>query len=412
MRMRTYLFFPALTMSLGWGLRGSIGGGPFGAMIPGALVALALCILLQCDERDCGLIAAFGAVGVGFGGEMTYGQTVQMILQPHTYFWGLVGLSLKGAVWGLLGGAILGIALSPGRPSRKNVSVALSLLVAGTWVGWKFINEPKLIYFSNRLYKPRPEVWAGLLLGTLALLAGLTRQGIGRIPRRFALWGAIGGGIGFGLGGTIYFFANRFHIGPGGYSWWKTMELTFGFCFGLALGWCAWNLRQKIQSDTHPVRAGRITGPVVPLLVMVALILVVSWLDKTHLVRFPYALVGSAFLLVAFHWRMQAWHIAVTITFSAFVLDLTRFFLSQKKGLTAICWSFAIISVAAALCLVLYRQRANKPMMEWSFLFLTWTAVAVGLLKVMPGLSGLIFLTMALALTWIISRLCWNQGVV
>ena len=35
-----YIFFPALAMMLGWGLRGHIGGGPFGAMIPGAMVAL------------------------------------------------------------------------------------------------------------------------------------------------------------------------------------------------------------------------------------------------------------------------------------------------------------------------------------------------------------------------------------
>jgi hypothetical protein len=33
-------------MLLGWGLRGYIGGDPDGALIPGVLVALSLCLLL------------------------------------------------------------------------------------------------------------------------------------------------------------------------------------------------------------------------------------------------------------------------------------------------------------------------------------------------------------------------------
>ena len=85
-------------MMLGWGLRGFIGGGPFGAMIPGAMVALTLCWLYP--RRDVAMLAAFAAVGVGFGGEMTYGQTVGFIVKADTFWWGLLGLALKGAIWG------------------------------------------------------------------------------------------------------------------------------------------------------------------------------------------------------------------------------------------------------------------------------------------------------------------------
>ena len=35
--LASWILAPAVVMSLGWGLRGYIGGGPFGAMIPGAL---------------------------------------------------------------------------------------------------------------------------------------------------------------------------------------------------------------------------------------------------------------------------------------------------------------------------------------------------------------------------------------
>ena len=88
-------------MSLGWGLRGSIGGGSLGAMIPGAMIGLVLCLLLG-RQSDAGLIAAFAAVGVGFGGQETYGQTVGLSLQPDTFWWAILGFVIKGAAWGLL----------------------------------------------------------------------------------------------------------------------------------------------------------------------------------------------------------------------------------------------------------------------------------------------------------------------
>ncbi len=144
-----YLLLPAFAMSVGWGLRGFIGGGPLGAMIPGALVALTLCILLGRRGADAGVIAAFGAVGVGLGGQETYGQTIGLSFVPETHVWGLAGLALKGGVWGLAGGAILAIALQPRERPRRDVAVALAFLAAATHLGWKVVNEPKPIYFLN-----------------------------------------------------------------------------------------------------------------------------------------------------------------------------------------------------------------------------------------------------------------------
>ena len=98
-----YLLFPGLIMLLGWGLRGYIGGGPFGAMIPGAMVALAICILLGLKPGITSIIVVFGVAGVGLGGEVTYGQTLGFLRNPETMWWGLLGTTVKGAVWGLGG---------------------------------------------------------------------------------------------------------------------------------------------------------------------------------------------------------------------------------------------------------------------------------------------------------------------
>ena len=118
--MLRWMAVAGLTMSLGWGWWGFIGGGPLGAMIPGAMIAMVLCLLLCRDGEDAAVIAAFGAVAMGFGGEMTYGQTVGMTLPADTRWWGLLGLFVKGAVWGLLGGAVLGLGFVREQYQRRD----------------------------------------------------------------------------------------------------------------------------------------------------------------------------------------------------------------------------------------------------------------------------------------------------
>src|SRR5210317_273379 len=90
-----FVLFPAIAMLLGWGLRGHIGGGPFGAMIPGAMVAITICMLLELPAKTSAIIVVFGVVGIGLGGEMTYGQTLGFLNQPETVWWGTSGTTLK-----------------------------------------------------------------------------------------------------------------------------------------------------------------------------------------------------------------------------------------------------------------------------------------------------------------------------
>ena len=132
-----FLAFPALTMSLGWALRGFIGGGPLGAMIPGAMVALALALLLKLPPGVTARAAAFGAVAVGFGGEMTYGQTVGFAGQAETMGWGLLGLAVKGGVWGLLGGAVAAAGFVRGAFTSRRIVGAFALMAGACWAGWR-----------------------------------------------------------------------------------------------------------------------------------------------------------------------------------------------------------------------------------------------------------------------------------
>ena len=81
-----------------------------GAMIPGAMVALLFSLILGLNNHTSAMLAAFGAIGIGFGGQMTYGQTIGFIARPGTLFW-FFWWSLKGGIWGLNGGTFLGLGL-------------------------------------------------------------------------------------------------------------------------------------------------------------------------------------------------------------------------------------------------------------------------------------------------------------
>jgi len=356
-------------MSLGWGLRGYIGGGPLGAMIPGVMVALVLALLLGRDDAECGLIAAFGAIGVGFGGQMTYGQTVGLTFQPQTFWWGLTGFAIKGAVWGLLGGAALGLALDRDKFSHREILAGLLLMIGGTYLGWKLINEPKLIYFSDPVNKPRPEIWAGLLLGAGVLLGWLARIApSAKLPLRFALWGALGGGVGF-ASGAWFQVAGRQVLKNPWIDFWKVMELTFGFCLGAAYGWCA----SRCRAEAGAARSAS-TGRLWPALASgLALIVAAQWVEESATSRFSYTVVGAGLMAAALYSERLGWLAGAAMTHCAFAYDL----LENKPHLNqAALWVWVAASTLAVAYLVLRWQSRKR-----IFLLITWSAVADSLLK-------------------------------
>jgi len=349
----------AVTMSLGWGLRGSIGGGSLGAMIPGAMIGLVLCHLL--DRRaDAGFVAAFAAIGVGFGGQETYGQTVGLSLLPETFWWAILGFVVKGAAWGLLGGAFIGIALDRRRFSNTQILVGFAIMVLGTWLGWQLVDNPKWIYFSNRFDRPREEVWAGLWLGGLLLLAWLRS----RVPSLFALYGAVGGGIGFGVGASLQ------PLGKAAWAamplgWWKAMELTFGALLGLSYVLCAWRLRDRLAGggsespSRHPL-----PGALLAAVLAIGLAIVAA---QYLPVRFDYTIAGAVLASLVLVSESLAWQTAITATVAAFGWDFLDY---QTFAPRPVVWTILVVTTAlVAVCVARY------PRTRFMLLLMTWSAV-------------------------------------
>ena len=347
-------------MSLGWGLRGSIGGGSLGAMIPGAMIGLVLCLMLD-RHSDAGLIAAFAAIGVGFGGQETYGQTVGLSLLPETFWWAILGFVVKGAVWGLLGGAFIGIALDRQRHSTAQLLGGFAIMIAGTWLGWQFLNNPKLIYFSNRFDRPREELWAGLWLGGLLLLAWLRS----RVPSLFALYGAIAGGIGFGVGASLQPMGRVIWAGmPLG--WWKAMELTFGALLGLGYVLCAWRLRDQLAGARSTAPApSPLPRAFVAAMIAIGLAIVAGQYIPA---RFEYTIAGTVLAGLVLFSETLAWQTAITATVAAFGWDFIDY---QTFAPRPLLWVLLVVTTAMVAVFV-----ARYPRTRSMLLLVTWMAVA------------------------------------
>lgn len=382
-----FVLFPATAMLLAWGLRGYIGGGPYGAMMPGGWVALAICLLLGYRMETAAIAAVCGAIGIGYGGNMTYGQTLGFLKDADTVWWGLLGCFIKGGMWGLVGGAILGVGLARDTYPRRTIIIALVLFVIAFFIGRTLINDPKYppLYFSNLLDRPRDESWGGFLCAGLAFLAYLRFAGTREdwaIPRKFATWGFIGGALGF-FGGALWMvleFMGGF--GPKWWSSWKSMEYSFGFILGGALGWCAYLNRDHLriagqQGVTPPASWAPLllAKDVVFLALFRRVYMPENWrgedADPPFLVglllslTFGFVTLGAVWIVLGLFSIHAAWQIALTLAFYHTVLDYVRDLEDPTAfGYTLSYAAQTTVSVAAGLIfgvLVYLLQNRKNP---------------------------------------------------
>jgi|688.fasta_scaffold187418_2 hypothetical protein len=277
--MTRLLLASAAAGAMGWGIRGQYGH-ETGAMIAGLLVSLVIVGTLRPRAPVAWAMraVAFGTIGVGFGGAMTYGQTIgltqdaALVGNVAALRWGLLGLGIKGALWIGFFGACLGMGLGTTRYRARELALLMLALVAIAVVGVWVFNEPYApadrvlprFYFSASWYwrpdvvdlKPRREVWGGLLLA-LATLGAYTRWRGDRLAPPLLAWGVLGGAIGFPLGQCLQAFhawhpevfrSGAWVVYDPYINWWNAMETTFGAVMGLCIALGAWRSQNTIAS--------------------------------------------------------------------------------------------------------------------------------------------------------------------
>ena len=289
----------ALAMSVGWGLRGDYGH-EAGAMMPGALFGLALCLAAGRADwaRRGATIAAICAIGWAFGGQMSYGMVIGYTAHAEfrNVLYGYASLFVIGGLWGAVGAGMLGLGLTLRRSeldaftgpliavyagwrvldfsgatswldARWNpydvdwvaaISALLIALVYGLLIprareacrlmatlaaGWLLGFGLLTVALGLRMTPPRSDNWAGCV-GLCAALAIYLWRVKHRAGLALMSYGALAGGAGFAIGDFVQMLG-RAEWGPigrfpalQGLGYWKWMEQLFGLIMGagVALG--------------------------------------------------------------------------------------------------------------------------------------------------------------------------------
>jgi hypothetical protein len=272
------LLLSAAAGGMGWGIRGQYGH-ETGAMIAGVLVALVIGLLFCARQSSLftAQMVALTAVGISFGGSMTYGQTVglthdaELVGNWAALRWGMLGLSIIGAIWIGFAAVLMGAALGGKRYRALEMLLVFVFLIQLYFLGVWIFNEPfdpanrrlPQIYFSDSWHwepdkadlKPRPEVWGGLALALAALWLYVTLWKRDAVARNIGLFGILFGAIGFPAGQAVQAYhawnVESFQQGwlasiEPYMNWWNTMETLFGAIMGLGLGLAVWLNRAKL----------------------------------------------------------------------------------------------------------------------------------------------------------------------
>ena len=441
-----FIALAALSMSVGWGLRGDYGH-EAGAMMPGALFGLALCLAAGRADwlNRAPTIAAACAIGWAFGGQMSYGIVIGYTADSAwaNVLYGYANLFVIGALWGAVGAGILGLSLTLRRSeldafvapllavyvgwklldfsgatakleSRWNlydtdwVAATSALLIAavfaalvpkaraacrlvitlaaGWWLGFGLLT----LVCGLRMTPPRSDNWAGCVGLCVALCVYLWRARH-RAALSLVSFGALAGGAGFAIGdfGQMLGRANWGIIGRftalQGLGYWKWMEQLFGLLMGAGV---AFGVARLVKLNLTPPEEDQSNGwsrPTASDAAVLFLLLVIAWEN------FPR--------------NVSRWVADGQLGESLFGLSPARWF-----ALTAVLLTLLVIAA-------LRRYRAGalpmipaSPFMraQWLFLFLLWFFLAVDFTQAFPVMKEravllvhVSFWLTALACTWL-----------
>jgi hypothetical protein len=286
----------ALAMSVGWGWRGDYGH-EAGAMVPGALLGLAICLAAEREDwwKRASVFAFLGALGWAFGGQMSYGRVIGYTAHSSLpdVLYGYACLFVIGALWGGIGAGILALGVTKSRsdlerfagpltafyvvltglhlsgitsrlsdrwslhdsdwviataalvtagiyalfrPQARPACLLIGVLATGWWLGLALF----ALLLDWQMTPPRSDNWAGCVGLWVALTVYLYRTG-NRTALRLSCYGLLAGGIGFAVADFVN-MAGRAQwgfIGSSdtlrGLNSWKWMEQLFGFIMGLGV---------------------------------------------------------------------------------------------------------------------------------------------------------------------------------
>jgi len=294
-----FLLLAALSLSIGWGIRGQNGQ----PAMAGSLGCLAVIVLSGREDwrRRAAYFAMFGGIGWAYGAHMSYMKVVAFTHSPDaaTALYGFTNMFVLGFIWAAPGGAggalpaylsreqltecfypisalivgelvqdtladyvgflrspagslivpILAVLVLAALRRKLDLGTRLILYIAGGWCAGMFL----LVQVCGlHMSPPREDGWAGGIGLVAGVLIFTVRNKLGGVTFVSVCTGILGG-CGFALAAAIKHVA----IYTGwATNWHSVMEQTDGFFHGLALAVAMGLIMRRAPrvSDDPPVR--------------------------------------------------------------------------------------------------------------------------------------------------------------
>jgi hypothetical protein len=215
-----------------WAIRGQFGHEP-GAAMAGIIGASALIIAARRKDWYSKMlpVIASSAIGWGVTGMISYGMVVGYCragdLLNSTY--GFLSLFVIGALFGLLGGGLVGLSLNSSSSKRVKWPSLVAEMTAGGVIAYYFLIDQSELFMTP----PRSEAWAICLGAGAAMVWHMVRNGY-TSALRVAFYAMLGAGFGFSFGNFLQITGTSMKI-P--FNWWNVMEYNIGFWGGSGMAY-------------------------------------------------------------------------------------------------------------------------------------------------------------------------------
>jgi hypothetical protein len=222
----------AMALGTAWAVRGKFGHEQ-GAAWAGAIGSIAL--ILVAKRKDwydkVFKVALAAAFGWGLGGMISYGIVVGYGRGTDfiNVYYGLAMLFVIGALYGFLGGGLMGLCLI----DSKEIKIRWHTLIVEMVVGGLLVYAFLINQLEWLMTPPRSELWAACLGACVALAWYLLREKHSAVMK-VAVWSAIGAGFGFAFGNFLQVLGRGSSL-P--FNFWNIMEYSIGFFGGLGMAY-------------------------------------------------------------------------------------------------------------------------------------------------------------------------------
>jgi hypothetical protein len=262
----------AMALGTAWAIRGKFGH-EHGAAWAGAIGSIALVLVARRDDWYNKLfkVALAAAFGWGMGGMISYGVVVGYGRATDfvNVYYGLAMLFVIGALYGFLGGGLIGLALIDSKEFKVKWHTLIVEMIAGAVLFYGLlINQLEWL-----MTPPRSELWAACFGASIAL-AWYVLRNRPRPVMKVAVFSALGAGFGFAFGNFLQV------LGAGSslpFNFWNIMEYSIGFFGGLGMAYgtltSAW---PSVLIEKNKV------SNLVPMLLLLVFIPFVLWQQSFH----------------------------------------------------------------------------------------------------------------------------------